>query len=838
MNFQNLKASTKKAYGVLDVFAIAIYSTLCMDGREQDRAKERDLVLPLINPDSQTVDKKEAVKKAHPCKYKLMLAIRALAAKPTEKTGPEMQGDIKSLFQLVRQNIWEENVNLTSLPCEEMKTQAWTALRLKNQGITSFPACLPEHLEHLDMSINLLPEFHSQYVAYLPMLQVLSLKQNEIQQVIWGDGSLSSLQFLDLSFNQLSSVPECNASTMGNLKWLSLAGNPITEIQPLAFSCFPQLHFLNLSSTWLGKDGQQGIKGSAFARRLLHVGDSSEKGGSAISVLDLSVTFLESIHEDWIRELPRLSSLYLTNMRKLRSLDTAVFQHVPKLKELDCRDSSALTLVETESFRHTPHLAFLICNLSSFHQWNLSSSNNLVINLYGNPLACHCAISWLISRQDKIVLQRASETVCYTSAETKIASSSGSMLLSKLYDECQAQETAHSTPLFTRGKFYSTSSTVTIDTFPDASALPHEWHSISFAPESTPVTRGDISPVTWGDATKQDSIKTDVLAYKEETIYGSTESSLIIAAAATTSSAKLGQGSTKQTLLGTVEMDQRKQDATTVNSVIHLEGTWHHSATQSPTVEPTKQGGLFSPHSTAHSGQTRSPVQIPTRTSLKPKPAITDNPNYYPDDYDYEKEGEASVAEVLGPCDYDPCRHLQKPCIDLQELSPCLCPGISDEFTVPDPPRLWEVTEIRDTSAEIHWCAPYSAVRFYQLAYRPQGSKRNYTISGEIYATARQYTLYNLLPGSTYQVCVIASNKAGPSQTTDWSGRSAPCTTFSTKSSYKSIFAALSATSGLFLIVTITLSVCLCRKLKVPHVEQYNTHLVSYKNPAFDYALK
>ncbi|XP_042310962.1 leucine-rich repeat neuronal protein 4 [Sceloporus undulatus] len=767
----------------------------------------------------------------------IFLLVQAVAAKPIEKTGPEMQGDIKALFQLVVQNTEEENFNLTSLPCEEMKTKMWTTLRLKNQGITSFPACLPEHLEHLDMSINLLPEFHSQYVAYLPMLQVLSLKQNEIQQVTWEAGSLSSLKFLDLSFNQLSSVPECIASTMDNLIWLSLAGNPIAEIQPLAFYCLPQLHNLNLSSTWLGKDGQQGIKESAFATRLL----PSERAGSAIRVLDLSMTFLESIHEDWIKDLSRLSSLYLTNMRNLRSLDTAVFQHAPQLKELDCQHSPALSLVETESFRHTPHLAFLMfqnCNLSSFHRWNLSSSNTLAINLYGNPLACHCAISWLISGQDNIVLNRASETMCYTSAETKGASSSGSMLLSKLYNECQAQETSHSTPLFTQGKSYSTSSTVTIDTFPDASALPHKWQSISFPPESTPVTSGDIIPVTWGDATKQGSVKTDILAYKEETIYGSTDSSRITAAAATTTSpAKLGQGSTEQTLMSTVEMDQRKQDATTVNSAIHLEGTRHHSALESPTMQPTKQGGLFPPHSTAHSDQTRPPLQIPTKTSLKPKLAITENPNYYSDDYDYEKEGETSLTEILGPCDYDPCRHLQKPCVDLQDLSPCLCPGISDEFTVPDPPRLWEVTEIRDTSAEIHWCAPYSAIRYYQLVYRPQGSKRNYTISGEVYATARQYTLYNLLPGSTYQVCVIASNNAGSSQT-DWNGRNAPCSTFSTKSSYKSIFAALTATSGLFLIVTITLSVCLCRKLKAPHVEQYNTHLVSYKNPAFDYSLK
>nr|XP_060611006.1 leucine-rich repeat neuronal protein 4 [Anolis sagrei ordinatus] len=769
------------------------------------------------------------------------LLAQALTVKPKEKADPEMQRDMTAFLQIVNQNIWEENINLTTLSCEDMKTQLWTTLRLKNEGLTNFPACLPEHLEHLDLSINLLPEFHSRDVAYLPMLQVLYLRQNGIQQVVWEAGSLSNLHFLDLSFNQLSSLPECNSFTMENLKWLSLAGNPIAEIKPFAFSCYPQLNFVNLSSTWLGKDGQQGIGESAFAIRLLHVGDSNSKAESAINVLDLSMTFLERIQEDWIKDLPRLSSLYLTNMRRLRSLEATIFQHVLHLKELDCQNSPALSLVETESFRHTPHLAFLLlqnCNLSSLHEWDLSSSSNLVINLYGNPLTCHCEISWLIARRDKIVLQRESETVCYTAAETKSASLSESKPLANLYEDCQEKETAHSTPLSTQGNTYSTSLTITLDTLQDTSALPHEWHSLSFAPESTPVSRGDTSHVTLEDTAKQGSTKTDVLAYKEEIIHGSTDMSLIVTAPATTSSAKLGQHTTEQSLVDTVEIGKRKQDATMVNSIVQLEGTQRHIVLQSPTTEPTEQEGLFSPYSTAPSDQTMPPWQIPTKTSAQPNLAIIDNTNYYADDYDYEKERKEYVTNTLGPCDYDPCRHLQKPCIELQELSPCLCPGISDEFTIPDPPRLWDVTEIRDTSVEIHWCAPYSSVRFYQLAYRLQGSTKNHTISGEIYTTARQYTLYNLLPASTYRVCIIASNKAGPSTTTDGNGQSAPCGTFSTKSSYKSVFAALGVTSGVFLLATIMLSVCLYRKWRAPRLEQYNMNLVSYKNPAFDYSLK
>uniref|UniRef100_A0A8D2JHZ5 Leucine rich repeat neuronal 4 n=1 Tax=Varanus komodoensis TaxID=61221 RepID=A0A8D2JHZ5_VARKO len=716
--------------------------------------------------------------------YLAILRIVFLLLSSFWKQEPSLHG--RSFFHLVKQNTWEENASLTNLSCEELRNQAWTTLHLKNQNLTSFPVCLPEFLEHLDLSVNLLPQLHSQDVAYLPRLQVLTLKHNQIQEVTWGAWSLSSLQALDLSFNLLSSVPACTASSsLASLRWLSLAGNPIAEIQPLAFSCFPRLLFLNLSSTWLGRDGQGGISESAFAMNLRHVGDSTRKPGSALSVLDLSATFLERIHQGWIKNLPGLTSLYLTRMRQLRSLDADIFPHVPTLRELDCRDSQALTLVHTESFNHIPHVALLLfqnCNLSSFSPWNLRSSGNLVINLYGNPLVCHCDISWLFAKPGKIVLQRASETMCFPSPGESVAPLSGPLPLPELYNACQGQRT-------------------------------------------------------------QELTKAAILADREETVHGSADHPWTLAAVGTTPSTTL-ETSAGQPFISMVHLDPGKQDATTVNSMDSPEETQYHTVVLTPTTEapgtsPSQApSGLFIPHIMAHSEQTTRPLQNTTKAVSLPHLATSDHPVHYEDDDDYEIEQEDSAMEMLQFCDYDPCRHLQKPCPDLQVLSPCLCPGISNDFTIPEPPRLHRVSEIRDTSAEIHWCAPSSAVRFYQLAYHPKDSKMNDTLSGEIYATARRYTLYNLLPGSTYQVCVIASNEAGSSRTAEWDANSTPCSTFATQSSYKPPLVALCATSAFFLTATILLSVCLCKKHRTPHSEQHGTRLVSYKNPAFDYSLK
>uniref|UniRef100_A0ACB8GDY5 Uncharacterized protein n=2 Tax=Sphaerodactylus townsendi TaxID=933632 RepID=A0ACB8GDY5_9SAUR len=728
-----------------------------------------------------------------------------------------------NLFQVVMVTPQRENGNLS---CEELSAHQSTVLHLDNRNLASFPSCLPGILEHLDLSKNLLPEFSGQDAAHLPGLQVLSLRQNKIQQVSWGAaGSLTRLQTLDLSFNLLSSVPACNASTLGNLRQLSLAGNPITEIQTFAFSCYPQLQFLDLSSTLLGQDGNDGIQESAFAVNFLH-GDASETVGSALITLHLSATFLERINPEWLKDLPRLTTLHLSRMSRLKSLDAAVFVQTPRLQKLYCHDSHVLSQVETESFSQISELAFLTfqnCNLSSLKPWDLSSLDNLVIDLYGNPLECRCELSWLFSEPQKIVLQRASETICYAHPEDNVTL--GSIPLSRLYDECQSNRTTDPTPQLKTGNLYSTYSSFTTKTSPDSASFPQEWHHSSIDPHS--VSRGDL--------TVQESTQADMLAYKEETANGSTESPSTMVALTTTST-MLAKTSVEQTLGDTTDL--RSHDPTKADSLVHPVGTLYNSTLSPPTAAPTETGSSPTPSALFIPLKSSTPTELPMQNSTKlptlSNPASTDVPLHYVDHNDYEDHQEESEAQTIGPCAYDPCRHLQTPCSELQQLSFCLCPGISDDFTIPEPPRLREVSKIRDTSAEIHWCAPNSYVRFYQLIYRLKGSLNKKIVSEDIFHTTRQYTLNSLRPGSSYQACVIAFNKAGSSQSTGWSQRNVSCVAFTTRSNVKSSFAVLSVVSGLLLIGILCTSGCFCKRLKTPHPEQLNTHLVSYKNPAFE----
>lgn len=158
---------------------------------------------------------------------------------------------------------------------------------LPNQSLQEFPACLPNTVRVLDLAFNHLSVVRDQDVADLSELRNLSLAHNQIKEILWGSHVLAQLESLDLSYNQLSVVPRCKM--LKKLQWLSLAGNPISHIPSLAFTCFPNLAFLSLSSTLIGSNSSADIDESAFA---LNVTESQMDSLTSLHLLDLSATYL------------------------------------------------------------------------------------------------------------------------------------------------------------------------------------------------------------------------------------------------------------------------------------------------------------------------------------------------------------------------------------------------------------------------------------------------------------------------------------------------------------------------------------------------------------------
>ncbi|KAL0595431.1 Leucine-rich repeat neuronal protein 4 [Plecturocebus cupreus] len=731
----------------------------------------------------------------------LLLLLLVVVLRPSRADPPQER---VPLFRVTLQGPWgSSGSNATQSPCEGLPAAGATALSLVNRSLERLPACLPRTLRRLDASHNLLRALSASALGHLEQLRVLALRHNRIATLRWGPGGPAGLRALDLSYNRLAALPRGAGPALSSLRALALAGNPLRALQPRAFARFPALRFLNLSFTALGGGARPGIAEAAFA---------GEDGAplATLEVLDLSGTFLERVESGWLRDLPKLTSLHLRKMPRLTTLEGDIFKMTPNLQQLDCQDSPALASVATHIFQDTPHLQVLLfqnCNLSSFPPWTLNSSQVLTVNLFGNPLTCSCDLSWLLMDTKRTVLSRAADTVCAPAAGSS-SPFSASLSLSQLPGVCQSDQSttlrASHLPWFDRTT-YAQGPTVAPSAAPNTRPAGGQ-ENVSKAP-TVPV--GSHVIAAWPHSNAGEGTAPSMT----NSVAGHSNSSVFPRAASTTWTQQRGEHAPGLVLEPDISA------ASTPLASKHLgpfPTSWNHMGSPQP-------------------GQrTQATPQAPNPTPSKGR-----IPVFLLDDYSEEEEG---TKEKVGapyqdvPCDYHPCKHLQTPCAELQRRSRCRCPGLSGEDTIPDPPRLQGVTETTDTSALVHWCAPNSVVHGYQIRYSAEGWTGNQSVVGVIYATARQHPLYGLSPGTTYRVCVLAANRAGLSQPQSSGWRSA-CTAFTTKPSFALLLAGLCATSGLLLVSTLVLSACLCRRGRTLRLQRCDTHLLAYKNPAFDYPL-
>ncbi|XP_067877900.1 LRRN4 C-terminal-like protein [Heterodontus francisci] len=209
---------------------------------------------------------------------------------------------------------------------------------------------------------------------------------------------------------------------------------------------------------------------------------------------------------------------------------------------------------------------------------------------------------------------------------------------------------------------------------------------------------------------------------------------------------------------------------------------------------------------------------------------------------DYEEEEATSEPTAPGPmdrCDYNPCTHMQVPCVELQHASPCLCPGISGEDVAPGKPRVRDVTQLSDSSASIHWCEPMSTVDGYRLVYGPLGTAANSTTQ-LIQNRSRTFTLDGLAPGTSYVVCAVASNQAGASQVSEGDlGAEAgfgPCITFTTTATRRlALYIALTIALLLLLVSSCVLLKYFCaRRKKAASQDPSSSPGIGLRNPTYE----
>ncbi|XP_074073030.1 transforming growth factor beta activator LRRC32 isoform X2 [Macrotis lagotis] len=156
---------------------------------------------------------------------------------------------------------------------------------------------------------------------------------------------------LDMSQNQLQSIPETPLIFYTALQRLDLSSNQISFIQPGIFASLSQLKHLNLARNRLGRASSYNVNGGIG--RLPRV-----------TTLDLSGNGLyNSMAEAFLEDAPDLLTLSLAE-NSLTRISRWTLQGVPALKELDLH-SNVIMDIEEGAFDALPHLARLNLSMNS-----------------------------------------------------------------------------------------------------------------------------------------------------------------------------------------------------------------------------------------------------------------------------------------------------------------------------------------------------------------------------------------------------------------------------------------------------------------------------------------
>nr|DBA33337.1 TPA: hypothetical protein GDO54_001036 [Pyxicephalus adspersus] len=132
----------------------------------------------------------------------------------------------------LQDNITHLNLSYNQLSDIDHQLTKFTNLRfldLSHNLLNNLPSHLPRSLWELYASNNSIKVLHKLDTAYQWNLKVLDLSKNSLQRTVFINNTLISLQLLNLSFNQLWTVPT-NMPT--NILTIDLSNNYLIQILP------------------------------------------------------------------------------------------------------------------------------------------------------------------------------------------------------------------------------------------------------------------------------------------------------------------------------------------------------------------------------------------------------------------------------------------------------------------------------------------------------------------------------------------------------------------------------------------------------------------------------
>ncbi|XP_056412333.1 oligodendrocyte-myelin glycoprotein [Hyla sarda] len=146
----------------------------------------------------------------------------------------------------LQDNITQLNLSYNHLSNLDNQLTRFTNLRtldLSHNLLKNLPSHLPRSLWEVYATNNNITLLYKLDTAYQWNLKVLDMSRNSLQRTVFINNTLTSLQLLNLSFNQLWTVP---TNIPSNVLTIDLSHNSITQILPGTLVRMPKLQSLYL----------------------------------------------------------------------------------------------------------------------------------------------------------------------------------------------------------------------------------------------------------------------------------------------------------------------------------------------------------------------------------------------------------------------------------------------------------------------------------------------------------------------------------------------------------------------------------------------------------------
>lgn len=288
-------------------------------------------------------------------------------------------------------------------------------------------------LMYLDLSYNQLKTVPSSFFGSMNALETLNISNNCLQSFrVSADGPLNSLRTLDISFNNLQHV-ELEEKTLTALEVLHLQGNSLRVLDANIFSKLPSIHSLHLQQNRLSicpsppADGCVSLA-SLPTLRYLYLSENSLLSvpqnafrGSPLLILDLSLNPGVEMDAGALSGLETsLARLYLSgNQLRTLAVDFTLFGNLKSL-DLSANRLTALSLWSGDSSVESLNLQNN--SLVTLSAGTVSALQKALKTLYvgSNPLSC-CGNSHLLTllRRDGVLVPDIAAATCWYSKDSQ-----------------------------------------------------------------------------------------------------------------------------------------------------------------------------------------------------------------------------------------------------------------------------------------------------------------------------------------------------------------------------------------------------------------------------------